>query len=160
MREVPTNSEIVDGLKAEANRITKQISVHSAELQRLNRRLEALQQVIAHLEEQGGELPKPVEALFDTDQPTPVSAVPQPSLAPPATKTVGQTGITDAIRQVVREAKRPLTAPEICDRLAPLGYTRKERPNLIQVVHTTVKRLSEIKKIPSEGKTRYSWNLE
>lgn len=52
-------------------------------------------------------------------------------------------GLTDACRLVLRSAGRPLTAPEIRDRLEATGFDLEKYANALAAIHTTLKRLTE-----------------
>jgi hypothetical protein len=51
-------------------------------------------------------------------------------------------GLTDACRLVLRSAGRPLTAPEVRDRLEATGLDLDKYANALAAIHTTLKRLT------------------
>jgi hypothetical protein len=147
MGALPTKSQMVDGLKAEACRIEQQI-------EELNDQLKAIKQVVARLDgpKDLADIPPP-----GTEVAREASTFQQLGLPKSYTAIRFGSGVTDAIRKAIREAGTPLTPPEIRDRVASLGFSCEEHPNLIQVIHSTIKRLPEVKRVASSGKVKYVW---
>jgi len=52
-------------------------------------------------------------------------------------------GLTDACRTVLRNAGGPMTAAEVRDRLAVIGFDLSRYGNALAALHTTLKRLAE-----------------
>jgi hypothetical protein len=52
-------------------------------------------------------------------------------------------GMTDSIRGILAEAKEPLSAAEIRDRLAAMGFDLNSYSNPLATIHTVLKRLVE-----------------
>jgi hypothetical protein len=53
------------------------------------------------------------------------------------------TGLTDAIRSILAQADEPLSAGDIRDRLAALGFDMKSYSNPLATIHTILRRLTE-----------------
>jgi hypothetical protein len=51
-------------------------------------------------------------------------------------------GLTDACRTILRNAARPLTAIEVRDRLASIGFDLGRYANPLAAIHTVLKRLT------------------
>jgi hypothetical protein len=71
-------------------------------------------------------------------------------------------GLTDACRTVVRTAPAPMTAADVRDRLAVIGYDLGIYANALAAIHTTLKRLAEAGELrvapaAAPGKAGYVW---
>jgi hypothetical protein len=70
-------------------------------------------------------------------------------------------GLTDACRLVIRNAGRSLTAVEVRDRLASIGFDLSKYSNELASIHTVLKRLNqagEIHLVPgAKGKQAVMW---
>jgi hypothetical protein len=71
-------------------------------------------------------------------------------------------GLTDACRTVVRTAASPMTAADVRDRLAVIGYDLGIYANALAAIHTTLKRLTEAGELrigpaAGSGKAGYVW---
>ena len=54
-----------------------------------------------------------------------------------------QFGLTEACRMVLRNAKRPLTAPDVRDRLVAIGLDMDRYSNPLASIHSVLKRMHE-----------------
>jgi hypothetical protein len=52
-------------------------------------------------------------------------------------------GLTDAIRTILAQAEEPLSASDIRDRLASMGFDMKGYSNPLSTIHTILRRLTE-----------------
>lgn len=52
-------------------------------------------------------------------------------------------GITDSIRAIIRDAKLPMTAPQIRDALVRSGYDVERYASPLTVIHNTIKRMDK-----------------
>ena len=70
-------------------------------------------------------------------------------------------GRTDACRTVLRNAGRPVTAAELRDRLAVIGFDLSGYANFLAALHTTLKRLAEAGEVAATAagprKMAYQW---
>jgi len=71
-------------------------------------------------------------------------------------------GLTDACRLVMRAGGVPMTAREVRDRLASIGFDLTRYTNELSAVHTILKRLNESGELrfvaQADGKLAYLWN--
>jgi hypothetical protein len=73
-------------------------------------------------------------------------------------------GLTDACRLVIRGAGVPVTAMEVRDRIAAIGFDLSRYVNDLAAIHTILKRLNESGELrllprgPEPGKHAYLWN--
>ena len=75
---------------------------------------------------------------------------------------VKETGLTDAIRSVLKAADKPLTAPEIRTRLEQIGYDVSAYQNFLATLYLTLQRLEkqkEVFEVKHEGKKVYFWQF-
>jgi len=75
---------------------------------------------------------------------------------------IRETGLTDAIRTVLKASDRHLTAPEIRDRLEQIGYDVSEYQNFLATLYLTLQRLEkqgEVHPAKFEGKNVYAWQF-
>lgn len=73
---------------------------------------------------------------------------------------IKETGLTEAIRTVLKAAERHLTAPEIRNRLEEIGYNTSEYQNFLATLYLTLQRLEKQDEVHSakfEGKNVYAW---
>jgi len=73
---------------------------------------------------------------------------------------IKETGLTDAIRTVLKAAERHLTAPEIRKRLEQIGYDVSDYQNFLATLYLTLQRLEkqgEVHSAKFEGKNVYAW---
>ena len=103
-----------------------------------------LQTQRAQLKNNLDECDKQIAALVQTinaiaplvgEEPVAAPATEEPD-APPA-------GITDSIRTILAEAREPLSASEIRERLETMGFDMKSYSNPLATVHTVLRRLTE-----------------
>jgi hypothetical protein len=70
-------------------------------------------------------------------------------------------GLTDACRTVLRSAGGPMTAAELRDRLAVIGFDLSRYANALAALHTTLKRLAEAGEVAATAagprKMAYRW---
>jgi hypothetical protein len=71
------------------------------------------------------------------------------------------TGVTDAIRDILRAAGRPIEATEIRDELTGRGFTGPQYRNLLTVIHNTLRRLDgkESRRVEDGAKVWFTWIL-
>lgn len=71
-------------------------------------------------------------------------------------------GLTDAVRALLKASyPEAMTALDVRNRLAAVGFDSKRFSNLTASIHTTLKRLErtrEVKKSLKNGKAAYEWN--
>jgi len=75
---------------------------------------------------------------------------------------VKETGLTDAIRSVLKAADKPLSAPGIRTRLEQIGYEVSAYQNFLATLYLTLQRLEkqkEVYEIKHEGKKVYIWQF-
>jgi hypothetical protein len=60
------------------------------------------------------------------------------------------TGITDAIRDVLRRSQTPLTAPQIRDALVARGFDVSRYSNPLTVIHNTINRMYKQQEVESK----------
>lgn len=75
---------------------------------------------------------------------------------------VRETGLTDALRSVLKAADKHLTAPEIRTRLEQIGYDVSVYQNFLATLYLTLQRLQkqkEVQEIKHEGKKVYFWQF-
>jgi hypothetical protein len=79
---------------------------------------------------------------------------------PPAQHSRLITGVTDAIRDIVRAAARPIKATDIRNALERRGFKGEHYRNLLMVVHATLRRRDgkEIKRVKRGTEIVYTWN--
>jgi len=71
-------------------------------------------------------------------------------------------GLTDACRLVLRSASKPMTAPEVRDRLQAIGLDLDKYANGLGAVHTVLKRLTEsghLEALPHDETARTAYAL-
>jgi hypothetical protein len=71
-------------------------------------------------------------------------------------------GITDAIREILRRAGRPMNPIEVRDRLIQMKPSTKEQLNLMASIHTVLKRLvpkEASSSVSKNGDTMYQWKV-
>lgn len=61
----------------------------------------------------------------------------------PLVGEVSSAGLTDAVRSILAQADEPLSASDIRDRLAALGFDMKSYSNPLATIHTILRRLTE-----------------
>jgi len=70
-------------------------------------------------------------------------------------------GLTDACRTVLRNAGGPMTAAEVRDRLAVIGFDLSRYANALAALHTTLKRLAQAGEVAAAAagprKVVYRW---
>ena len=70
-------------------------------------------------------------------------------------------GLTDACRTVLRNAGGPMTAADVRDRLAVIGFDLSRYDNALAALHTTLKRLAEAGEVAATAagprKMTYRW---
>ena len=71
-------------------------------------------------------------------------------------------GLTEGCRAIVRNAAKPMTAIEVRNRLAAVGFDLSRYANDLASIHTVLKRLNksgELRFVPrGPGKGAYEWN--
>jgi hypothetical protein len=71
-------------------------------------------------------------------------------------------GLTDACRAIVRNAANPMTAVEVRNRLAAIGFDLSEYSNELASIHTVLKRLNKSGELRfvarGRGRHAYEWN--
>ncbi len=73
-------------------------------------------------------------------------------------------GLTDACRLVIRGAGVPVTAVDVRDKIAAIGFDLSKYANDLAAIHTILKRLNEsgeLRLLPrgsEPGKHTYAWN--
>lgn len=75
---------------------------------------------------------------------------------------IKETGLTGAIRTILKGANHHLTAPEIRDRLEQIGYEVSEYQNFLATLYLTLQRLEkqgEVHRATFEGKKVYGWQF-
>lgn len=75
---------------------------------------------------------------------------------------VTETSLTDAVRSVLKAAEKPLTAPEIRERMGQIGFDVSVYQNFLATLYLTLKRLEkqkEAQEIKHDGKKIYVWQF-
>jgi len=73
---------------------------------------------------------------------------------------VKETGLTDAVRTVLRASEVPLTATDIRKRLLQIGFDYSNYQNFLATLYLTLKRMekqNEVTETPLDGKKAYKW---
>jgi hypothetical protein len=71
-------------------------------------------------------------------------------------------GLTEACRLVLRNARRPLTAVEVRERLTTMGFDHEKYANGLAAIHTVLKRLEdagEAALTPADETTRQAYEF-
>jgi len=105
-----------------------------AELEKLQHEKAELERSVEEHEKQIAVLTRTVNFL--------AQMVGEPAI-PAVEPDVAQAGMTGSIREILKTAPEPLTASEIRDALASLGFDMKSYSNPLATIHTVLRRLSE-----------------
>ena len=111
------------------------------ELEKLQSERAELIRGLAERDRQIAALSRTLNAMAPLAGEEPFDAPPVPGgeLTPP--------GLTDSIRSILAGASEPLTAADIRDRLAALGFAASDYSNLLATIHTIVRRLMDAREI-------------
>jgi hypothetical protein len=109
--------------KAELGTLREQKAVLERNLEAREREIAELTRTVNFLAQMLGEQPEPVDAD-----------------SPPG-------GMTECIRDILRNATEPLTAAEIRESLEALGFDMKSYSNPLATIHTVLRRLGEANEV-------------